>query len=50
MAMALSPDGRCKTFDETANGFGRSDGVGSLTLELGVNKACTTGSCASRAV
>ncbi|XP_035712782.1 phenolphthiocerol synthesis polyketide synthase type I Pks15/1 [Folsomia candida] len=29
----LSPDGRCKTFDSTANGFGRSEGVGALILK-----------------
>ncbi|CAE7338437.1 pikAII, partial [Symbiodinium sp. KB8] len=34
MGMALSPDGRCKTFDESANGFTRTDGAGSLILEL----------------
>ena len=34
MGMALSPDGRCKTFDESANGFTRADGAGALVLEL----------------
>ena len=34
MGMALSPDGRCKTFDESANGFTRTDGAGSIILEL----------------
>ncbi len=30
---ALSPDGRCKTFDERANGIVRSEGVGLVVLE-----------------
>ncbi|MBR8834204.1 MAG: amino acid adenylation domain-containing protein [Stigonema ocellatum SAG 48.90 = DSM 106950] len=30
---ALSPDGRCKTFDATANGFGRSEGCGVVVLK-----------------
>ena len=34
MGLALSPDGRCKTFDESANGFTRADGAGSIVLEL----------------
>ncbi|CAK9055131.1 unnamed protein product [Durusdinium trenchii] len=34
MGLALSPDGRCKTFDESANGFTRADGAGSIILEL----------------
>ncbi|CAE7648751.1 pikAII, partial [Symbiodinium sp. KB8] len=29
---ALSGDGRCKTFDESADGFGRSEGSGSFIL------------------
>jgi len=29
----LSPDGRCKTFDATANGFVRGEGCGLLVLE-----------------
>lgn len=29
----LSPDGRCKTFDERANGFGRAEGCGGLLIE-----------------
>ena len=28
----LSPDGRCKTLDARANGYARSEGVGSLVL------------------
>jgi acyl transferase domain-containing protein/NAD(P)-dependent dehydrogenase (short-subunit alcohol dehydrogenase family)/aryl carrier-like protein len=29
---ALAPDGRCKTFDARANGYGRGEGVGMLAL------------------
>jgi acyl transferase domain-containing protein len=29
----LSPDGRCKTFDATADGFVRGEGCGSLMLQ-----------------
>ena len=31
---ALAVDGRCKTFDHTANGFTRSEGAGSFVLEM----------------
>ena len=34
LAGALSPDGRCNTFDERANGMIRSDGAGMLALKL----------------
>ncbi|WP_239004023.1 type I polyketide synthase [Nocardia panacis] len=30
---ALAPDGRCKTFDAAADGFGRSEGCGVLVLK-----------------
>jgi acyl transferase domain-containing protein/acyl-CoA synthetase (AMP-forming)/AMP-acid ligase II/acyl carrier protein len=33
-AGALSVDGRCKTFDERANGYARSEGCGALLLKL----------------
>ncbi|MDP5336970.1 MAG: SDR family NAD(P)-dependent oxidoreductase [Nodularia sp. (in: cyanobacteria)] len=30
---AISPDGRCKTFDATANGYGRGEGCGIVVLK-----------------
>jgi acyl transferase domain-containing protein len=30
---ALAPDGRCKTFDESADGYGRAEGCGVLVLK-----------------
>src|SRR5437763_8417285 len=30
---ALAPDGRCKTFDESADGYGRAEGCGVLALK-----------------
>jgi acyl transferase domain-containing protein len=30
---ALAPDGRCKTFDENADGYGRAEGCGVLVLK-----------------
>ncbi len=32
-ARALSPDGRCKTFDASANGFSRGEGCGIIVLK-----------------
>ncbi|CAL8113280.1 unnamed protein product [Orchesella dallaii] len=33
MINVVSPDGRCKTFDENADGFGRAEGVATLVLK-----------------
>jgi thioester reductase-like protein len=33
MAMVCAPDGHCKTFDASADGFGRAEGCGSLILK-----------------
>lgn len=32
-AQALAPDGRCKTFDDAANGFGQGEGCGIIVLK-----------------
>ena len=32
-ARMLAPDGRCKTFDASADGFGRSEGCGVVVLK-----------------
>ena len=38
---ALSPSGRCKTFDESADGYGRGEGLAAIVLQAsqGINKA-----------
>lgn len=33
ISFVLAPDGRCKTFDEKADGFGRAEGAGVLVLK-----------------
>ena len=38
----LSPDGRCKTFDKSANGYGRGEGTGAVFLKP-VSKALADG-------
>ena len=29
----LSPDGKCKTFDKTANGYVKGEGIGTILLK-----------------
>lgn len=41
-ARMLSPDGRCKTFDASANGFVPAEGVGAVVLKL-LDKALADG-------
>jgi acyl transferase domain-containing protein/NRPS condensation-like uncharacterized protein/acyl carrier protein len=38
-ARILSPDGRCKTFDARANGFGRGEGAGAVVIKPAVRAA-----------
>lgn len=33
MEGVLAPDGRCKTYDASADGFGRAEGIGVLILK-----------------
>ncbi|CAK0879996.1 unnamed protein product [Prorocentrum cordatum] len=41
-ARMLSPDGRCKTFDDSANGYARGEGCGALHMEAAKNLTDST--------